>query len=143
MDFDFDKIYQVVWTRSDAEILLGYIDILVDSLYGLDGKSFESVARKIPEEKIALTLLAEIRKVPEDERKIYLRKLKDAVKDRETMKLSVAVDLSREAIEEIVSAVRTKLKEVVVDFEVEPEIIGGAKVSWRGKFWDKTLYDKI
>src|SRR3990167_10514492 len=130
MAFDFEKMYVIVGTRSDAEILLSYIDILVDSLYGLDSKSFESVAGKLPEDKIALTILAEIKKVPEGERMNYLRELKDSVKSCETMKLAVAVDLSRELIDEILEEVKKRWKNIIVDFEIVPEIVGGARISW-------------
>ena len=143
MDSSWEKISQVIWTKGDAEIALEYIDSLNNSLYGLDNKSFESVAEKLPEERISQTIIAEIRNVPEDLRRNYLRELVEAVKTSETMKLTVAVRLSRETIGEIVDELRGKWEKIIVEIEVNPEIVGGAMISWRGKFWEKTLYDKI
>lgn len=143
MDFDMEKIYRVMRTKADAEIVLGYIDTIVNSLYGLDDKSFEKVVRKMPNEEVVMVLLAEIRKVPENLRIEYLRKLKEEIKSCETMKLTVAVNLSGEMAGEIVEELRKKLGRLVIDWEVRPEIMGGARISWRGRYWEKTLYDKI
>lgn len=143
MAFDFHTIFQVMWTKGDAEILLEYIDTLYDSLYGLDNKSFETVARKLPEETIARTLVAEIRKVPENQRESYLRELRDSVKSCETLKLTTAVNLPKDMIEEIIEELRKKYNRIIINLETDPEIVGGAKISWRGRYWEKTLYDKI
>lgn len=143
MDFEIEKVFQAVWTRTDAEIMMGYIDTLSDSLYGLDNKSFESVAGKIPEDKMSLVLLAEIRKRPEDLRQGYLRELSEFVKSCEIMTLTVAINLSRDTIEEIVESLRSKWGKLVLDLQIDPKIVGGAKISWRGKYFEKTLYDQI
>lgn len=137
-----EKIYRVMRTKADAEIVLGYIDTIVNSLYGLNDKSFEKVVRKMPNEEVVMVMLAEIRKVPENLRIEYLRKLKEEIKSSETMKLTVAVNLSEEMMGEIVEELRKKWGRLVVDFEVRPEIMGGAKISWRGRYWEKILYDK-
>ncbi len=139
-------VFEGVYTKADAEILLGYIDMIVDSLYGLDSKSFEGVAKKMPEEKIAMWLLAEIRKIPENLRKDYLRKLKGVVKSCEVVKMTVAVDVNRETVEEIVEEIRKKKEGVIAEVEVDPRIGGGARIYWQGRLWDKTLaqkYDQI
>jgi len=143
MAFDFHTIYQVMWTKGDAEILLEYIDTLFDSLYGLDNRSFESMAGKMPEETIARTLVAEIRKVPENQGRDYLRELKDSVKNCETIKLTTAVNLPKDMIGEIIEELRKKYNQLIIDLETDPEIVGGAKISWRGRYWEKTLYDQI
>ncbi|TSC86754.1 MAG: hypothetical protein G01um101416_608 [Microgenomates group bacterium Gr01-1014_16] len=132
----------MIHTRADAEILLGYIDTLVDSLYGLESKSFENVAERLPSEKIAQKLIAEIKTTSKDSRKDHLRELKLLVKNCEIMKLSVAIDLDQEMIQEIVARLREKWERLILDLEVQPEIIGGAKITWRGKYWERTLLSK-
>lgn len=139
MDFE-------VWTRADADILLSYIDVLIDSLYGLEEKSFGKVIERFPNESPAQLLVAEIKKTPENLRRDLLRKFKEDIKSYEVMKLTVAVALKREVIEEIVQELRKKVGRLVLDLEVRPEIIGGAKIYWRGRYWEKTLeqkYDEI
>ena len=60
------------------------------------------------------------------------------------MKMEVARDLSQKGVEEVCTWVRKCLGEdVLVDFVVKPELIGGATVYWEGRYGDFSLKKKL
>lgn len=108
---------------------MGEIDILVNNLY------------------MAEVLKSEVRSSVAEVLGGYkdtLPAVREAVKRMREIKLGVAVELPQRAIEEIVHRVRKQLGEdVVVDFKLRPELIGGATVYWEGRYGDFSLKKKL
>ncbi len=108
---------------------MGEIDILVNNLYRTEALASEVRSN-------AAEVLGRY--------KDTLPAVREAVKRMREIKLGVAVELPQRAIEEIVHKVRKHLGEdVVVDFRLRPELIGGATVYWEGRYGDFSLNKKL
>ncbi len=125
----YSDVYGLVLTTGDRELLVGEIDILVNNLYMTE-------ALKSEVRSTAAAVLGGY--------KDALPAVREAVKRMREIKLGVAVELPQRAIEGIVHRVRKYLGEdVVVDFHLWPELIGGATVYWEGRYGDFSLKKKL
>ena len=125
----YSDVYELALTTQDRERLLREIDMVVDSLYKTEVVTSE-VRRQVAE------VLAKY--------KDNLPGVREAVKKMRDMKMEVARDLSQKGVEEVCTWVRKCLGEdVLVDFVVKPELIGGATVYWEGRYGDFSLKKKL
>ena len=125
----YSDVYELALTTQDREHLLREIDMVVDSLYKTEVVTSE-VRRQVAE------VLAKY--------KDNLPGVREAVKKMRDMKMEVARDLSQKGVEEVCTWVRKCLGEdVLVDFVVKPELIGGATVYWEGRYGDFSLKKKL
>ena len=70
--------------------------------------------------------------------------VREVVKKMREIKLEVARELPQKAVEEISRWVRKYLGEdVVMEFKLKPELIGGATVYWEGRYGDFSLKKKL
>ena len=122
-------VYELVLTTGDRELLMGEIDILVNNLY-----KTEALASEVRSE--AANVLGGY--------KDQLWVVREVVKKMREIKLEVARELPQKAVEEISRWVRKYLGEdVVMEFKLKPELIGGATVYWEGRYGDFSLKKKL
>ena len=125
----YSDVYGLVLTTGDRELLVEEIDILVDNLYRT-----EVVASEV--RSTAAAVLGGY--------KDKLTAVRQAVKQMREIKLEVARELPQKAVEEISRWVRKYLGEdVVMEFKLKPELIGGATVYWEGRYGDFSLKKKL
>ncbi|KKU02756.1 MAG: hypothetical protein UX99_C0033G0007 [Candidatus Amesbacteria bacterium GW2011_GWB1_47_26] len=125
----YSDVYELVLTTGDRELLMGEIDILVNNLY-----KTEALASEVRSE--AANVLGGY--------KDQLWVVREVVKKMREIKLEVARELPQKAVEEISRWVRKYLGEdVVMEFKLKPELIGGATVYWEGRYGDFSLKKKL
>ncbi len=125
----YSDVYGLVLTTGDRELLEQEIDILINNLYKTK------------------TTSSEVRGSTVDVLGKYKDKLsvvRKAVGQMREIKLEVARELPQRAVEEISGWVRKNLGEdVVIEFKLRPELIGGATVYWEGRYGDFSLRKKL
>ncbi len=125
----YSDIYGLVLTTGDRELLMQEIDILISNLYKTDIISSEvrgSTVEVLGKYKDKLPIVRE------------------AVSRMREIKLEVARELPQRAMEDISNWVRKNLGEdVVIEFKLKPELIGGATVYWEGRYGDFSLKRKL
>ena len=120
----YSDVYELVLTSGDRELLMQEIDVLINSLYKTEVRS--RVAEVLGKYKDKLAVV------------------RQAVSRMREIKLEVARELPQKAVEDICAWVRKYLGEdVVVDFILKPELIGGATVYWEGRYGDYSLRKKL
>ena len=125
----YSDVYELVLTTGDRELLMREIDILVNNLY-----KTEALASEVRSE--AANVLGGY--------KDQLWVVREVVKKMREIKLEVARELPQKAVEEISRWVRKYLGEdVVMEFKLKPELIGGATVYWEGRYGDFSLKKKL
>lgn len=131
----YSDLYFLVKTKQDWDLLLGEIDILVNSLYKLkDGKWEEVLATKV--RKSVAEKLAKY--------KDQMDKIREVIVKMRTLKLITAVELPQTGIDKISDWVKSNLGEdVVLEITLDPAIIGGSIVYWNGKIGDFSLKKKL
>ena len=125
----YSDVYELVLTTQDRERLLQEIDILVANSYRTD------ILKSEVRNSVAEVLSKYKDKLPE---------VRKAIKQMRELKLEVARDLPQKGVEEVARWVRKNLGEdAVVNFELKPELIGGATVYWEGRYGDFSLKRKL
>lgn len=72
--------------------------------------------------------------------KAWQRKLKALP----VLRLRLAVDLPRDSVERLCVWVRRQVApEAILDIEVDPSLIAGAQISWRGKYVDLSKKEEL
>lgn len=140
-------IIQGIKTRSEVSDTLRELDLLERSLYktGEEGfaekmrssvgmKTAEIVRRKMDEEGTGENVEAMA---------AVLKELRMALENLSVIGLEVAIDPTQEMVEEIYAWVEANMgKGMILDFVVDKDILGGARVTYAGKYIDATLEDR-
>lgn len=137
------ELWSLVRTTEDVQALISEIDALEVSLYKVGvGNWDETLMNKVR------FSVAEIVKneLPHDldSRKDYLRELKKKLLELPILKLTIPVDVTDKILEEISDNLRRDLNaEIIIELEKERSILGGAIVSYSGKYIDLSLTTKM
>lgn len=125
----YSDVYGLVLTVGDRELLEQEIDVLINNLY----------KTKIISSEVRSSTVEVLSKY-----KDRLPIVREAVSRMREIKLEVARELPQRAVEEISGWVRKNLGEdVVIEFKLKPELIGGATVYWEGRYGDFSLKKKL
>lgn len=136
------NILDTICTIREVGSLLRIIDILGDSLYRTEEKSWEkAVGSQVGSEWTGFFDL------PPQLRKAYLDSLQNQLHSLKVLRLRVAVDLPVASLRRICAWGRQNISpDVVLDMEIDPAIVAGAEISWAGKYIDlshRTELDKL
>ena len=136
------NILDTICTMAEVDSLLRVIDILGDSLYRTEERSWEKVVQsQMGSEWTGFFDL------PPQLRKAYLDSLQNQLHSLKVLRLRVAVDLPVASLRRICAWGRQNISpDVVLDMEIDPAIVAGAEISWAGKYIDlshRTELDKL
>lgn len=137
-----NNIWSSICTVSEVGNLLRIIDILGDSLYRTEERSWEkAVGSQVGSEWAGFFDL------PPEQRKAYLDRIKNQLQNLKVLRLRVAIDLPVDSLRRICAWGRQNISpDVVLDMEIDPAIVAGAEISWAGKYVDlshRTDLDKL
>ena len=119
----YSDILDQVTTKPELDALLGEIDIYRDNMYRLGKESAREVLVKYKDE---------------------LDKLRQAALDLPVVRLTLALELPGSWMLEVTNwVIRAVGKAVVLDMAVDKQILGGAIVSYKGKYGDFSLRKKL
>lgn len=114
----YSKRLSEIATTKEALSFGEEIDVLINSMYKIDDKT------GLSEE--------------------FLRNLKTKIAGLRPIKLTLAFEPDGEFIKRLFAWVRQNIGDsVVLDFSVNPEILGGALVEWQGKYFDLSLKNSL
>lgn len=137
-----DDIWSSICTVSEVGSLLQIIDILGDSLYRTEERSWEQVV-----ESQVGSELAGFFDLPPEQRQAYLDRIKNQLLSLKVLRLRVAIDLPVASLRRICAWGRQHISaDMVLEIEVDPAIVAGAEISWAGKYVDlskKAQLDQI
>lgn len=109
------------------------IDILLNSIHKIDIDDLS---------EIAATIHSRLDTV--EDKESYLMNIKKILLDLPVVELSIAITPSNRELKEIVFQVRNEISpNAIVNIEVDPYIIGGAKVSFQGNYFDGSIRSKL
>jgi len=136
-DQSYFKILDFVRTKEDLNLIKDELDLLEKSLFEVKGETFDVVLdRKLPKEVSdlvrELTLKADKKSVI-----LGLKKILDGLKHVE---VTIAFRPTNKFVEDIWSEInKDRTEKVAIDLKTDKDIIGGALISYEGKFFDGSI----
>jgi hypothetical protein len=120
--------------EEELELLLGKLYEEKEASGGIEAVLRGSVRSWVAEE-IRPMVLQDLKNAEE-----YLRALKEALDKMRVIKLKIAFEPTESTIDKLSLFVKRRVGEdVVLDFEVDPFVFGGAEIAFDGKYRDFTL----
>lgn len=135
----YQELLKRIRTKEELNKLDNEVEILENSLYEQGDKGFDSVLSS----RVRHWVAAEIRNDLEKEdagKEIYLKSLREKLTKYNYLKMTLAFEPTDISIDKFFSFVRKYISEdVVIDFDYDARILGGAQISYQGKFYDLSL----
>lgn len=140
----YSDILKSTKTVSQAEQLSAEIDQLLTSLYHEGKKEFEKALVSIRAEIAQIIKEELISKDPKIENKEmikeFLTQLKERLQSLKTINLTLAFSPPQQIINNIYEWINKNVGDgYVLDIEVNQDIIGGAKITFQGRYLDLSL----
>lgn len=139
----YAKVFEIIQTKEDLSLLLEEIDLLKASLFNSKGNDFETVLTseiRISSANVIRQDLSENKIEP----KKYLEGLQEFLKNVEEIKIQVAYEPTARGLSAIREWISANIQEfVVLDLYYNPSVIGGAAISFKGKYHDGTITKKL
>lgn len=131
----FSDFLAFVRTDVEREILIREIDSIVNNSY--QTKNNDSLDKIVRADTMQLFERA---KSTEKNFLGFLKSLRQMLLDTRTFDLTLAIDPSEDMINEIFSWFKTNFQSPpILSFKKNPELIGGAELSYLGKYYSFTL----
>lgn len=139
-----DQIYSsftdLVSTSDDYNLLNMELELLEESLFETKTDFEYVLLHKVRKE--TSDLISKL--IVNQKKEVVLRGLKKELAKIKFMEVSVAFDPSIEVTERIASFVKKNSKQsLAIDIKVDPKLIGGALVSFEGRFFDGSVLKKL
>ncbi len=148
------KLLSHIRTVEERDRLLAEVDLLMSSIYEEQGKGFEKVLKS----KIRFWVMEIIKdEVENDNLKIekYLKGLKTDLIEMKTISLKLAFEPTEISIDKFHDYIKNNIKiyansettathaeefrGVILDISYDPNILGGAAITWKGEYRDFSL----
>ena len=141
---NYSDILRSVKTTEHARDLLSEIDILLESLFKTDSKAFEKALNSIS--AVSSQMLKEIfiRNYGSFENKAMIKEcligLKEEMQKLKILKISLALEVSENLIDNLFNWVLKNLKAgIILNINTDKSIIGGAIIEFEGRYKDFSL----
>jgi F0F1-type ATP synthase delta subunit len=137
----FSEIDALVLTKEDFNQLMNEIDLLESSLYELKEGNFDEVmAGKV--RKVSASAIGHF--IEGKDRAQALKQIKEHVMAIQFLEITLTFEPTKKLLEKILSWVEnSSQRRLAIDIKVDANIIGGAKVSYQGKYFDGSLSTKL
>jgi F0F1-type ATP synthase delta subunit len=128
----------MVRTKSDLDLLRDEIKLLKDSLFRVEKGNFDEVLETIVRASVAKKIRQDL--VQNVEKESYLNDLDLMLSKIKVVKLTLAVEPTERMVDNLSNWIRKNLGDgVILDFDYNRALIGGAMVVYQGKFGDYSL----
>lgn len=139
----YSELLKATSTKDEVEVLIGELNLLIDSLYSSEEGGFDHALAKI-RNTTASVIETYFQVNTDNDREGQLRDAVKKLKDLSELQLTVAYDPPRETLLKIVSWLRTNVADnVVLDIHISPSTIAGVVISYKGKYHDYSYKNKI
>lgn len=135
----YSEILTTIITKQDLELMLTEIDKLESSLYGSGKKSFDEVMKSSVRYSTYLAFSEYISKNPSVDKKNMLIEIKKELSELTEVELTLAFEPSQEILSEVISWLRQNVSKSYLNLKINPDIVAGAVVVYKGKYKDYSL----
>lgn len=136
-----DIVSALVTTRTEANVLLSEVDILLRSIYMVGDGNFKQTLENGVRSQTALTISKYIEEKKEEE---LLKGIKEKINSLDYVGLTIAFDPNLEVTRKIVGWVRQNIdKDLMLDININKSILGGAIIEYKGKVVSFTIKTKV
>lgn len=133
------ELFSRVRTIEERSKLVSEIDLLLSSIYEDQGKGFESCLKNKVRHWVSEIVRSEISNDPSAMHE-YLGQVKNELEKLEVIKLTLAFEPSDATIDKFFDFVAKNVEErVVLEFEFDARILGGALITYKGEYRDFSL----
>ncbi|CAN5323415.1 hypothetical protein BH10PAT1_BH10PAT1_1840 [soil metagenome] len=136
----YSEITNLILTKDDFNILIRELDLLEESLYEIKN-NFDSVLKNSVRSEVSKLISNAI--LNQDKAKV-LKEIRLEMNQIKFAEIILAKDPSNEFISKI-SDWLTKLqnRRIAINIKIDQSIIGGAIISFEGKYFDGSLKNKL
>ncbi len=136
-----DRVLDILKTTYEASELTRALHALLQ-VGTADKQVLASQAEHLLPGSLAKALVGQINDTKDVQ--TYLKALLTATKKLEVVHLGLAIEPSGDLIEKLSLWIDNNVGEaVIIDFELKPQLIAGASISYKGKYGDYSLSKKI
>ncbi len=139
----YSELWQLTRTKEEANRLLGEAEALEAGLFRTNPEAWEEVMKTKVRLKVAQVLNQRLPQDAEGRQKV-LRELKKELVELPVARLTLAVEPTEKMVQEISDKLRKEVAAgIIVDIERDALIVGGALVTYGGKFGDFSLATRM
>lgn len=147
MSTHIQEILSAIRTKEDRNLLFSALEDLENRLYKINSAKEQSVAHTLPE-RIERPLWNILRSRELADKTPAVREffgdLRNALKRMRILKLEIAFDPTDEAIASVSDWLNREVaKDIIIEWDVDRALLGGAKMIFEGKYSAWTLGDMI
>lgn len=138
----YSDFLSLVRTDSEKLLLISEIDTVIDSLYATDTNSLKNTLAK----NVRTETSSFFQKAYEKEKNFlgFLKALRQIILELKEINITIAVDPSNEIVDTVHSWLETNIgKSLIINFEKNESLIGGAQISYMGKYFELTLKKEL
>jgi len=144
MSFDIAEIISGVKTKTELNNTLRELEVLENSLYKTGDQGFEETLQYGVNIKLSVAVQLALQNAEnntdQNVRKLLLEEIKNGVNTLKVIKLDIPTEPSEMMIKRIHKWVTEKCGPgKILDLTVDKNILGGARITYEGKFADMTL----
>jgi|CXWL01.1.fsa_nt_gi hypothetical protein len=141
------KLLNRIRTVDERDKLLTEVDLLMASLYEDNGKGFEKALLARVRFWVTEIIKEEVTN-DKDQIEKYLKGLRANLENMLLMKLTLAFEPTDVSIDKFFDYVNKNIKTetksgdfqgIILSFEYDPKILGGAEITWKGEYRDLSL----
>ncbi len=136
----YSDIFDSIKTKHQLDLLLEEIEVLKNSIYETKAETFEDVLSKEVRDYIADFMRRDLKRDSEITKQEYIAGLEKALAKIKIIKLTTAIEPTDHFVETLSDWVAKNIGAgIVIDFKVNTQVVGGAMISYGGKYHDFTL----
>lgn len=139
----YSDILLTVYSVEDQIRLLQEIDILLDSMYKFGKSSFEATMKtsvRLSTQEMLTSAITDSKMDPQD----FLQNLRTQIANLKQVDIQIAYQPSVDSLHQIYDWIaQTESRGFVLSYAYDPNLIGGAVVSFKGKSFNGSLKEVI
>ena len=134
----YSKILSKIRTKQDVRLLEEELDLLIGKLYSAEKEVFEQTLDKKVRSWVSADLKEGLSKTAKREE--YLKGLLLELSKLKALSLTISFEPTEEGLDRFHSWVRDHVGSgIILEINVEPSLLGGAKVIFEGRYLDSSL----
>jgi F0F1-type ATP synthase delta subunit len=139
----YSELLSTLTTSRDVALLRQEIQALQTSLFKVKGETFEKVLKTQVRASVAEWISTTLEKY-EGKKEKFLEDLLKEIEALPMIQVEIAFEPSQEALEQIHAwAVEQVGQNALIDVSIQPDLLGGATISYQGKYFDGSLKENL
>ncbi len=145
----FSSLLATIYTREEAEKIQDILSEMRDELYKIHhDPALDALIGKLPSQvsEVLQQLLAQKKIVLQTPQEInkFCDEFSQTLKSTDALSLNMAFEPSYELTQKIAGICKNELGDnTLLEFKIDPRILGGALISFKGQYFDYSLKTKL